>query len=90
MDIWEMLQKLFNWYCSINAGKDLQVVIVIMFDLFFLCFLLAYKPHIQGPIRHLAAKASVAITLTMYCGLILKIVDGVEEQQWYMLLLKYF
>ena len=91
-DIWEMLQKLFltGIVALIFPGKDLQVVIVVMFDLFFLCFLLAYKPHIEGPIRHLAAMASVAITLTMYCGLILKTVDGVEEQQGYMLFIEIF
>ena len=34
--------------------------------------------------------ASVAITLTMYCGLILKTVDGLEEQQGYMLFIEIF
>jgi hypothetical protein len=81
-DIWEMLQKLFltGIIALIFPGKDLQVVIVVLADLGFLCILLLYKPHTNHQGRNLAMMASVAITLTMYCGLVLKTVEGIEKQ----------
>ena len=91
-DIWEMLQKLFltGIIALIFPGQDLQVVIVVLFDLFFLCILLAYKPHIIGPTRNLASLSSVAITLTMYCGLILKTIDGVDKHIQYRFVIEMF
>ena len=91
-DIWEMLQKLFltGIIALIFPGQDLQVVIVVLFDLFFLCILLAYKPHIIGPTRNLASLSSVAITLTMYCGLILKTIDGVDKHIQYRFVIEIF
>ncbi len=91
-DIWEMIQKLIltGLIGLIFPGKDLQVVVVVLFDLFFLCILLSYKPHIMGPIRVLASLSSVAITLTMYCGLVLKTVEGIDEEVEYKLSIDIF
>ena len=91
-DIWEMIQKLFltGIIGLIFPGKDLQVVVVVLFDLFFLCILLSYKPHVMGPIRILASLSSVAITLTMYCGLVLKTVEGIDSEVEYKLSIDLF
>ena len=91
-DIWEMLQKLFltGIIALIFPGKDLQVVVVVLADLGFLCILLTYKPHSKGPGRNLAMLSSIAITLTMYCGLILKTVDGLEETIQYKIAIDIF
>ena len=75
---------------AIFPGKDLQVVVVVLFDLFFLCILQSYKPHIMGPIRILASLSSVAITLTMYCGLVLKTVEGIDKEVEYKLSIELF
>ena len=87
-----MIQKLFltGIIGLIFPGKDLQVVVVVLFDLFFLCILLSYKPHIMGPIRILASLSSVAITLTMYCGLVLKTVEGIDKEVEYKLSIELF
>ena len=84
-DVWEMLQKLFltGIIALIFPGRDLQVVVVVLADLGFLCVLLIMKPHTHGPLRNLALAASVAITLTMYCGLVLRTVDGVASNVKY-------
>ena len=80
-----MLQKLFltGIIALIFPGRDLQVVVVVLADLGFLCVLLIMKPHTHGPLRNLALAASVAITLTMYCGLVLRTVDGVASNVKY-------
>jgi hypothetical protein len=84
-DVWEMLQKLFltGIIALVFPGRDLQVVVVVLADLGFLCVLLIMKPHKHGPLRNLALAASVAITLTMYCGLVLKTVEGVSNNVTY-------
>ena len=80
-----MLQKLFltGIIALVFPGKDLQVVVVVLANLGFLCVLLIMKPHKHGPLRNLALAASVAITLTMYCGLVLKTVEGVSNNVTY-------
>ena len=44
----------------------------------------------MGPIRVLASLSSVAITLTMYCGLVLKTVEGIDEEVEYKLSIDIF
>ena len=80
-DVYEMLQKLFltGVIVLIFPGKTLQVVLVVLADLGFLMNLLIQKPHQKGPTRNLAMMANMAMTLTMYCGLVLVTVDGTEK-----------
>jgi hypothetical protein len=80
-DVYEMLQKLFltGVIVLIFPGKVLQVVLVVLADLMFLMNLLIQKPHKPGPTRNLAMMANMALTLTMYCGLVLVTVEGTED-----------
>ena len=80
-DVYEMLQKLFltGVIVLIFPGKTLQVVLVVLADLGFLMNLLIQKPHQKGPTRNLAMMANMALTLTMYCGLVLVTVEGTED-----------
>ena len=80
-DVYEMLQKLFltGVIVLIFPGKTLQVVLVVLADLGFLMNLLIQKPHVKGATRNLAMMANMALTLTMYCGLVLVTVEGTEN-----------
>ena len=91
-DVWEMLQKMFltGVIALIFPGKDLQVAIVLLADLVFLCVLLIVKPHIRGSLRNLSMGVSVAITLTMFCGLVLKTVEGVNDNTKYRIVIDLF
>merc|ERR1712072_22418 len=80
-DVYEMLQKLLltGLIVLIFPGKKLQVVIACLFDLLFLMNLLIQKPHNQGPTRNLAMMANMALTMTMYCGLVLVSVESTKN-----------
>jgi hypothetical protein len=82
-DVYEMLQKLFltGVIVLIFPKSELQVVIAVLADLCFLMNLLIQKPHVAGPTRNLAMMGNMAITMTMYCGLVLTSVKGTEEHQ---------
>jgi len=82
-DVYEMLQKLFltGAIVLIFPKQELQVVIAVLADLCFLMNLLIQKPHVAGPTRNLAMMGNMAITLTMYCGLVLRSVEGTTAYQ---------
>ena len=82
-DVYEMMQKLFltGVIVLIFPKSDLQVAIAVLADLCFLVNLLIQRPHVAGPTRNLATMANVAVTMSMYCGLLLNSVPGVSENQ---------
>ena len=63
----------------VSPGTVFQVAVASVTNITFTFFLLMEKPHLPGPGRNLATMASIALTLTMFVGLILITVDDAKE-----------
>jgi hypothetical protein len=82
-DIFELLRKLFltGIIVLIAPGQVFQVIVVAMANLAFLVILLTERPHLEGPERNLAALSYIAISFTMFMGLILKSVESAQNHE---------
>eukprot|EP00943_MAST-04B_sp_MAST-4B-sp1_P002072 g2072.t1 len=80
-DAWEMARKLFltGIILLIYPGTTFQIVLVVTCNIFFFSFIAVEKPHVPGVGRTLATIASFAVTITMFTGLILSVVDETQH-----------
>eukprot|EP00945_MAST-04E_sp_MAST-4E-sp1_P000194 g194.t1 len=80
-DVWELIRKMFltGVIVLVSPGTVFQVAVASVTNITFTFFLLMEKPHLPGPGRNLATMASIALTLTMFVGLILITVDDAKE-----------